>query len=179
MYKKSESPSALFTVIELFLALPFGRKILFISSIFGVISSFFPWFYEGLKMFNIFGKFSIIGVMLSIISASIITISIRETFFYKQYIFGLPNYYALLLLLITGIYTLVMQTSALYELLNYNPRANISFGGMFLFFSYGLSLLGLFISKHFVPQQPKEEKTINNEDIDISKTSLNVESYNK
>ena len=179
MYKKSESPSALFIVIELFLALPFGRKILFTFSIFGLISLFLPWFYEGLKMFNIFGKFSIIGIMLSIITASIITISIRETFFHKQYIFGLPNYYALLLLLISGIYTLVMQTSALYELLNYNPRAHISFGGMTLFFSYGLSLLGLFISKQFIPEKPKEKKAIKPEDIDISKTSLDVEPYNK
>ncbi|HIQ57460.1 TPA: hypothetical protein EYG84_02145 [Candidatus Gracilibacteria bacterium] len=175
MYKKPTKPSIFFNTIKHFLTLPFGRKILFSFSFLGLISLFFPWFYEGLKMFNIFGKFLIIGIMLLVISSLIAFISIRETFFFKKYFLGLPHYYALLLLLIAGLYTLILQTSALYELLNYNPRAYVSFGGMVLFFSYGLSLAGLLISKTFRPIKPKEVKQKKPEDINISSVSLNVE----
>ncbi len=178
MYKKPEKPSTLFEIIEHFLTLPFGRKVLFIFAIIGFISLFLPWFYEGLRLFNIFGKFTIIGFMLSLFSSFIILISIRETFFYKKYFLKLPNYYAFLLLLIIGLYTLILQTSALYELLNYNPQARISFGGMLLFFSYGFSLFGLLISKNYIPEKPKEKKQKDAKDVNISNISLQVEKYN-
>jgi len=175
MYKKPDKPSFLFNIIKLFLDLPFGRKIIFIFSIIGFISLFFPWFYEGLKMFNVFQKFSIIGFTLSIITFLIAFLSIRETFFYKKMFFGLPHYYVFLLLLIIGLYTLILQTSALYELMNYNPRAIISFGGMILFFSYGLSLFGLLVSKNYIPKKTKKLKRKDPNDVNISEISLNVE----
>ena len=175
MYKKPEKPSLFFKTIEHILTLPFGRKVLFIFSIISIISLFLPWFYEGLKMFTIFGKFTIMGYVLTTISALVLFVSIKETFFYKKYFFGLPNYYAFLLLLIAGIYTLILQTSALYELLNYNPRANISFGGAILFFSYGLSLFGVLISKNYTPETIKEVTPKNPEDVNTSHISLNIE----
>lgn len=175
MYKKPAKPSIFYRVINDFLTLPFGRKILFSFSLIGFISLFLPWFYEGLRMFNALEKFSIIGIMLFLISSLIVLISIRETFFFKKYFIGLPHYYAFLLLLIAGIYTLILQTSALYELLNYNSRAFVSFGGMVLFFSYGLALAGLLISKNFVPVPPKKVKQKKPEDVNISRVSLEVE----
>ncbi len=179
MYKQPKKPSLFFLSTALFFKLPFGRKVLFICSFIGVITLFLPWFSEGLRMFNVFEKFTIMGIMLALITVSLLWIAIREIYFYKKYFLGVVNFYAYLILLLAGIYTLLLQTSALYELLNYNPRANISFGGMILFFSYGLSLFGLFISKNHIAHKPQKKEYKNPNDIHVENVSLNIEEYKK
>lgn len=160
MYKNIKSNTFIDNLKEKFLNIPFGRKVFAVSSLAGIIFLFFPWFYEGVKWYNVFGKVPIFGfVFISSLLFTLI-IFIQETFANKKTFFSIENTKLLMIVVAISFYTLILYTFVLYYLLNYNPRADIGNGGMLFFVSLGVSFMGLYLSKNFVPTDRIDRKQI-------------------
>jgi uncharacterized membrane protein len=161
MYKSIKKNPLITTLKENFLNIPFGRKIFVISLMIGIIFLFFPWFYEGSKWYNSFVKIPIFGfIFISSLFFSLI-IFLKETFWKKKMFSSINNTKLLMITISIVFYTLILYVFVLYYLLNYNPRADIGNGGMLFFVSLGVSFMGLYLSKDFIPTNTKERsKTI-------------------
>ncbi len=157
--------------------LPFGRQVVLFASFIAFISLFFPWFYEGTRWFNGYEKISVFGILLTCFSLISFYIILREAFFRKGYLLGFSHYKILLFLLSLGLYTVILYTFSLYELLNYSQSSNsdVGIGGMFQFVSFGVALGGLLFSQSFFPKPKKIQLMNTPEKVDVSNSSLSIE----
>lgn len=148
-----------------------------VASLLSCVFLFFPWFIEGSKWFNAFDKILLFGLSLFFSSAVPALLVLREALYKKGYFFGIANQTLLIFLLSIGLYTLVLYTFSLYELLNDNARTTSDVGsaGMFLFLSMGIALGGAIVSRSFFPKPKPKNLMDSPASVDTSKNSLSME----
>ncbi len=168
--------------------LPFGRRLIFFASVFGMVFLFFPWFSEG-KIWSFsssaFGKFSIFGFFLFSFFLFSLLIILREVLSEKGFLGKFSHGNLFIVLFSQGLYTVVLANFTLHGLLPDNSNYEVGIGLMLTFIACGIGLVGSIFSKDFLPKGEEKKIPIDRKDIDISsikmqpEKDLSLEKYDK
>lgn len=170
MNKKSNSlGNKILGLWDLFQALPFGRKQMWVFTVLGFLFLFFPWFHEGVGYSTVFEKISGGGVVITLHLTLLLILLIREAFFYKAYCFSVKTQVLYFCISALGAYTVVLHTFGLSELLHYNSHSQMGFGPMLSFISFGMIFMGAFLSSDYFPKKPEKTLMDTPEKVDTSK----------
>jgi hypothetical protein len=158
--------------------LPFGRRLVFFASIFGIVFLFFPWFSEG-KIWSLsssaFGKFSIFGIFLFSFFIFSFLLILREVFSEKGFLGTFPHGKIFIFLFAQGLYTVVLANFTLYGLLPDNSNYEVGIGVMLTFVAFGVGLVGALFSKDFLPKGEQKKVIMDTQNIDVSTIKMQPE----
>lgn len=139
------------TVGKWFYGMPFGRKVMLIGAFLGMVGCFFPWFSFQSVTLSALDHLKPFGYSIIFFLFAVVYLGLREHFQKNSLFLGIPNIYYFFCFLLLALYTIILETTVLYELLLYSPDSEVEWGVMISFIFVGMALIGTFFSLSYTP----------------------------